>query len=171
MIVNSLPNANPDDHASHDADAFFYNGTPKCQTCYRARGTVVFGGMDAAIENAGGMVAVLEAVGLKVIVLDDDQDESTPNAIDLEPMRKRRAEERGADPDFCLLCGRPLDRRTARLVHCVDGGFVAIPYAQEYSNEAADMGAWSIGPDCARLLPPAYTVPAGTGYPQKAAAR
>lgn len=84
--------------------------------------------------------------------------EPTPNALDIIPLLTWRDKVDTPDPDRCLLCQKAIkDPRKASKVHMVDGGFVLIPTEQEYTNEAAEMGWWTVGPDCARKLPAGYS--------------
>lgn len=81
----------------------------------------------------------------------------TPNVIDLTPLMTWRGKVDSPDYDRCILCQKAIkDPRKAGTVHMVDGGFSVIPVAQPYDNEAAEMGWWNIGPECARKLPTEY---------------
>ena len=81
---------------------------------------------------------------------------NTPGAIPL-PVKPHLLDG-GHTPssDACLICGKPLNPRTAPRVHCVDGTVLLIAPIGQDADEAGDMGYWSVGPDCARLVPANY---------------
>lgn len=80
-----------------------------------------------------------------------------PNLLDISDQFRRRAGSRGTDDRACLLCQRPLAPGFQLSVHAVAGTITRlIPADQPYDDEMADMGWWSVGPECAKRLPAAY---------------
>lgn len=57
----------------------------------------------------------------------------------------------------CLLCDRPVNHQSAVWVHEVEGGGLLAPADLDYQNEAADLGWWMVGPDCAARIPAGYS--------------
>ena len=80
------------------------------------------------------------------------------------PIPWSQSEKDAMDRDFgnrgdrgfqhCLFCGRKT--KGMYWVHEVDGGGVIAPADFEYTNEAADLGWWEVGPECRKRLPDGY---------------
>ena len=73
----------------------------------------------------------------------------------------------GGDPakaPWCTACGRLLNPAKAQTVHIIGGGGEVLHPDDEAEWEAAhgargddgDMGAWDLGPECAKMFPAAF---------------
>lgn len=65
--------------------------------------------------------------------------------------------------DSCLICGRGVKPGNGSQVHLIGGGSTALRRDLEPADvgedEAGDMGFWTLGPECQRLVPAAYRQP------------
>lgn len=78
-----------------------------------------------------------------------------PNILNIRPFMTGKGQ---VTSEACLLCQKPIkDWGRSASVHCVEGTVTLIvPAAQDYTDEAADMGWWPVGPECAKKLPAGY---------------
>lgn len=52
----------------------------------------------------------------------------------------------------CVVCGRNIKNKRAKRVY-VDSGFSHILTAEEFQQDAGEMGSWAIGNDCLQKHP------------------
>lgn len=72
-----------------------------------------------------------------------------------------RINRRGTDGEKmlrCSVCGADLNPERAQQVHIVAGGGAVLHPDDEsiYVADGGDMGAWFLGPECAKLFPAAF---------------
>lgn len=60
-------------------------------------------------------------------------------------------ELKGDGEQTCIVCGHLL--RRSRQIHIIDGGAAVAHPDYEYPYSEADLGWYSIGPECARMFP------------------
>ena len=69
----------------------------------------------------------------------------------------RKAGEAGLES--CTACGRGLNPATAKTLEVVDGGDVLRADLTGDQSSSGYMGAWVVGPECAKMVPAAYRRP------------
>lgn len=74
----------------------------------------------------------------------------------------RISDNEAANKPCCMACGRFLaDMTKAKTVHIVSGGSTVLHPEDEalFTDHAADMGFWNLGPECAKMFPAEYRRP------------
>jgi len=72
-----------------------------------------------------------------------------------------RIEKNQKSGPCCHACGAVLNPDRAVTVRIVGGGGEVLhpEDADRYINDGGDMGAWDLGPECAKMFPAAYRAP------------